>query len=417
MSTLRSALDELRGEDVGALSDDALAGHLDEIERAGRILEFERCRGLAEVDRRKLHAADGHLSASAWLAQRQGLSRSAAEGRLRRARALETMPVVARAFAEGEVSESAVHVLASAREVAPEAFARSEEALAEAARTMAFGELRRVTETWQAAADPDRALQDEDRRHERRRLDFCPTADGMTGVRVELDAEDGQVLITAIRAQMDAETRSASGPDPRTPAQRRADALGEICRRWLASRERPTVGGERPQVVVTIDLETLVDRSGRRAELPDTGSITPEIARQLACDAEVTRVITRAASEPLELGRRTKVVPPGLRRAIAVRDRGCRFPGCGRPPGWCDAHHIRHWAAGGEGSRTSFSSVVRITGRSIEDSVSRWRTVGRCFPGRMERRSRIAPRRRPDPRVRPWPPSSASSARKLSRSR
>ncbi len=357
MSTLRSALDELRGEDVRSLPDDALAGHLDEIERAGRILEFERCRGLAEVERRKLHAAEGHLSAAAWLAQRQGLSRSAAEGRLRRARALQTMPSVARAFAEGDVSESAVQVLASAWEAVPDAFARSEEALADAARTMAFGELRRVTEAWQAAADPDRALEEEERRHDRRRLDIYPTADGMTGVRAELDAEDGQGFITAIRAQMDAETRLASGPDLRTPRQRRADALGEICQQWLASRERPNVGGERPNVVVTIDLETLVDRSGRRAEMPDTGSITSEAARRLACDADVTRVITRAASEPLELGRRTKVVPPGLRRAIAVRDRGCRFPGCGRPPGWCDAHHIRHWADGGE---TSLSNLVLL---------------------------------------------------------
>jgi hypothetical protein len=132
MSMLRSALDELRGEDLHSLSDEALAGHLDEIERAGRVLEFERGRGLAELERRKVYAVDGHLSAAAWLAHRQGLSRSAAEGRVRRARALEAMPEVARAFGEGEVSESAVHVLASAQEAAPEAFMRSEPALVDA---------------------------------------------------------------------------------------------------------------------------------------------------------------------------------------------------------------------------------------------------------------------------------------------
>ena len=357
MSSLRSALEELRAEDLRSLSNEALAGHLDEIERAGRVLEAERGRGVAELERRKVYAADGHLSAAAWLAHRQGLSRSAAEGQVRRARALDAMPEVARAFGEGEVSESAVHVLASAHEAAPEAFARSEPALLEAARTMGIGELRRVTETWRIAADPLRALEDEDRRHERRRLDVCPDPDGMTRVEGELDAEDGQGLITAIRAQMDAETRSASGPDARTPTQRRADALGEICHQWLASRERPTVGGERPHVVVTVDLESLLERSGRRSEFEDTGSITSETARRLACDADVTRVITRGGSEPLELGRRTKVVPAGLRRAISVRDRGCRFPGCGRPPGWCDAHHVRHWADGGE---TSLSNLVLL---------------------------------------------------------
>ena len=356
MSTLRSALDELRAEDLCSLSDDVLVGHLDEIERAGRVLEAERCRGLAELERRRVYAADGHLSAASWLAHRQGLSRRSAEAAVRRARALDAMPSVARAFGEGDVSESAVHVLARAQDAAPEAFVRSEDALVEAASTMAYGELRRACETWRIAADPERSLEGEDRRHELRRLDIRPDDDGMTRVEGELDAEDGQALITAIRAQMDAETRSAIGPDTRTPAQRRADALGEICRRWLASRDRPTVGGERPHVVVTIDLEALVAGSGR-SDLEDTGAITAESARRLACDAEVTRVITRGASQPLELGRRTKVVPAGLRRAVAVRDRGCRFPGCGRPPGWCDAHHAVHWADGGE---TSLSNLVLL---------------------------------------------------------
>lgn len=117
--------------------------------------------------------------------------------------------------------------------------------------------------------------------------------------------------------------------------------------------------------MVTIDLETLIERSGRRSELQDTGQITPETARRLACDADVTRVITRAGSEPLELGRRTKVVPPGLRRAVAVRDRGCRFPGCGRPPGWCDAHHVRHWADGGETSLGNLVLLCRPHHRAI----------------------------------------------------
>src|SRR5262245_6378809 len=357
MSTLRSALDELRVEDLSLLGDDALAGHLDEIEHAGRVLESERARAVAEVERRRLFAADGHLSAAAWLAHRQGLSRRSAEASVRRARALEAMPSVARAFADGEVSTAAVDVLAFAQESAPEAFARSEPALAEAARELGFAELRAMADAWRIAADRERAMEEEDRRHERRRLDLCPDAFGMTRVQGELDAEDGQCLITAIRAYMDAEARSSTGPDARTPTQRRADALAEICRAWLSSLDRPSIGGERPNVVVTIDLDTLTGASGACAHLDDAGSITPETARRLACDADLTRVVTRGASEPLELGRRTKVVPPGLRRAIAVRDGGCRFPGCGRPPGWCDAHHVRHWADGGE---TSLSNLVLL---------------------------------------------------------
>lgn len=107
------------------------------------------------------------------------------------------MPDVARAFADGEVSGSAVEVLASAQEVAPVAFGRSEEALVEAARTLTFGELRRVTETWKVAADPAPTIDDEDRRYERRSLNVAPGIDGMVHVAGELDPETGQSLISA----------------------------------------------------------------------------------------------------------------------------------------------------------------------------------------------------------------------------
>jgi hypothetical protein len=275
------------------------------------------------------------------------------------------MPVVAEAFGTGEVSGSAVRVLARAREACPDAFEASEEALVEAARTMAFGELRRVVETWRIAADPERALEDEDRLFERRSLNVSPALDGMVRVVGELDPEAGQTLITALRAVSDVEARSSDGPDLRTPAQRRADALGEVCRQWLGSLDRPTVAGERPNVVVTVDLEALEARAAGRSELEDAGPVTPETARLLACDANVTRVITGPASEPLDVGRRTKVVPPSLRRAVTVRDRGCRFPGCGRPPGWCDAHHVRHWADGGETALGNLVLLCRPHHRAI----------------------------------------------------
>lgn len=146
---------------------------------------------------------------------------------------------------------------------------------------------------------------------------------------------------------MDADARTRSAPDQRTPAQRRADALGEICRAWLERADRPVVAGERPHVVVTVDLDALRGLAGT-AELEDAGPITPEAARRLACDSRVSRVITGPGSWPFEVGRSTRVVPLALRRALGVRDRGCRFPGCGRSPGWRDAHHVRHWADGGE---------------------------------------------------------------------
>ena len=111
---------------------------------------------------------------------------------------------------------------------------------------------------------------------------------------------------------------------------------------------------------MTVDLEALEGRVGRRAELDDAGVVTPETARRLACDAALSRVITRERTEPLEVGRRTPVVPAALRRAIVIRDRHCRFPGCDRPQSWCDAHHVVHWADGGE---TSLANLVLLCRR------------------------------------------------------
>jgi len=356
MSTLRSALNELRLDDLPALSDGELGVRLDELERAARVIEAERARCLVEVERRGVHSADGQLSAAAWLAYRHGISQGAAAAHVRVARALEEMPRVADALAEGEISTAAVEAMVRTRESAPDVFGDAEEAFVELAKTLSYGDLRSALDRWRQVADAAQAARAEDERHARRAFTPVVRWDGMVRPDGELDPENGQYLITALRAKVDAWARERTD-DGRLPAQRRADALGEICREWLDVAERPAIGGERPHVVVTMDLAALESRAGGRASLEDAGTITPESARRLACDAAVTRVITDARSEPLEVGRKTKVVPPALRRAVAVRDGGCRFPGCGRPHTWCDAHHVRHWADGGE---TGLSNLVLL---------------------------------------------------------
>jgi hypothetical protein len=356
VSTLRSALDELRLNDLPALSDGELGVRLDELERAARVIDAERARCLVEVERRGVHSADGQLSAAAWLACRHGISQGAAAAQVRVARALDEMPRVADALAEGEISTAAVEAMVRTRESAPEAFSVAEEALVESAKTLSHRDLRVALDRWRHIADAARAVRDEDDRHALRAFTAFVNTDGMVRTEGALDPVNGQYLITALRAKVDAWARERTD-DRRLPAQRRADALGEICREWLDLAERPAIGGERPHVVVTIDLAALEARARGRASLEDIGTITPESARALACDAAVTRVITDARSEPLEVGRKTKVVPAALRRAVAVRDGGCRFPGCERPPGWCDAHHVRHWADGGE---TGLSNLVLL---------------------------------------------------------
>jgi hypothetical protein len=356
MSTMRSAVDEMRIEELRHVSDDELSSDLVELEHVMRGLEAERSRRLAEFERRASFANDGFLSVTAWVVARLGLASSVAHRQVRLARALEEMPVVAESLASGEIAIGAAEMLMLARESDREAFGRCQEALLDAARSLPIAGLRNVIEYWRQAQDMAAAELREVALFERRRLHVSPTLDGMVRLDGDLDPETGEAVASALRAVMDADARTGDRSDARTPSQRRADALGQICRTWLDSSERPSVAGERPHVVVTLDLEALEGRAGRSA-LAEAGPITSETARRIACDANVSRVITDARSQPLDVGRASKVVPSALRRAVVVRDGGCRFPGCGRPPGWCDAHHVRHWADGGE---TALNNLVLL---------------------------------------------------------
>ena len=366
MSTLRSALDELRSDDLRLASDDELAADLDELERAGRVLEAERARRLVEVERRGTWRIDGHLSVVSWLAARSRVGFSKAAQLTRTARALQLMPATAAALGAGEVSTEAVATLVSAKEAAPEAFGAAESMLVDAAGSLPARDFGRAVAHWREGADHLSEEERARRLHRRRRLHVSPVPEGMVRIDGDLDPECGQSLITAIRSIQDAWARDGA-EDPRTPAQRRADALGELCRRWLDRADRPQVAGERPHVVVTMDLESMQGRPGPTGELEDAGPIGAEAARRLACDAAVCRVITRGGSEPLDVGRRTPVVPAGMRRALVVRDAGCRFPGCGRPQAWCDAHHVMHWADGGETALRNLVLLCRPHHRAVHE--------------------------------------------------
>lgn len=359
MDALRSALEEFRAIEIRRLSDAELEAQLLELRRAAGQIEAECARRVAEIERRRVFARTGHLSVTAWVEHRFQATWSDAARRVRVARALQHMPLAREALAEGDVSPAALGKLVDALEASPSEFGPAEDMLVQAARTMPVRDLRGRVERWKADVAAEAAARDEAERFERRGFMAVPGSDGMVGVNGKLDPENGQAVVSAVRAMVDSWTRSGV-QDARTRTQMRADAIGEICRQWLDRIDRPVVGGERPHVTVTVDLEILEGRAGRRCELDDAGAVTAEAARRVACDASVTRVITRGVSEPLEIGRQTRVVSPALRRAVVVRDRHCRFPECDRPPAWCDAHHIRHWADGGA---TDMSNLILLCRR------------------------------------------------------
>jgi Domain of unknown function (DUF222)/HNH endonuclease len=364
MSELRSAIEDLRSEELPGLPDARIEEDFAELQRAVELLELERLRRLAEIERRRLFERDGHLSAAAWLTTRFRMGWGTARTDARLARALGSMPATVRAAEAGDLSLSAAKVLVGAHEAEHEAFKAVEDQLVKAARNHSVSDLARVVSWWRQRVERDRDPGGEESIRAQRRLHASVSFQGMVRVDGDLDPETGKSLLTALRAVMDTEARSGR-PDDRLPAQRRADALGEICRAWLEMAERPSVAGERPHLTVTVDSKALA--SEEPGELDHVGVAEGSLTRRLACDAAVLRVVLAAGSQPLDIGRRTPVVPPAIRRAVIVRDRGCAFPGCDRPQSWCDAHHVVHWADGGPTSVANLLLLCRPHHRMVHE--------------------------------------------------
>ena len=231
------------------------------------------------------------------------------------------------------------------------------------------------TEFNQATATLSNALDDlrEQRateRWQRRHLRVGSRLDGMVALEGLLDPESGETVITALSGLLDRERRSGSDhQDRRNPGQRRADALTDICRSHLEGGEPSIINGERPHLSVLVDLETLEGKAGGTALLGGV-VITPEGARRLACDASISRIITNGESQPLEVGRATRTIPVGIRRAVVARDRSCRWPGCGRPTnGVTSTTSFTGWSEERPTFPTSSSPAVPTTATSTRPAI------------------------------------------------
>jgi len=188
---------------------------------------------------------------------------------------------------------------------------------------------------------------DEQAAREGRWLSLTQRHDGTVAIRGLLDKEAG-ALAMAVMSPLAAPTpASADGiPDLRTSGQRYADALTRICQQ--ATTTSPTVRGEPAHVAVGVGLDTLRGAPGSPpATLGNGVVLSVGATRRLACDAKIIPIVLGAQSEPLDIGRISRLIPNPIRRALTARDGGCAFPGCDRPPSWCDAHHRVHWADGG----------------------------------------------------------------------
>lgn len=357
--------------------------HAAQAELALRAIEYER-RRIAE----ERHA----LSTKQWLVHACRMDPREATQVLRLGGSLGGMPALMAASLSGRVPAASQRAVASLRERYREAFADHGEVVVEAATYLSPRDLRRVIRVWEEQVHPGVVGIDARAAAARRRLSLNATFDGMWALSGELDPESGHVVSTAIGAMADPGNIDPS--DARTPAQRRADAVVEACRFWLDhNATAPTSGGIKPHITVTVDYDALVARAADAAGIRlDRGSteidgmpVTGEAIRRLACDADIVRVVTAGAGEVLDVGRSTRVVPTGMRRALDLRDRGCTWDGCDAPASWCDAHHIEHWADGGPTSLANLRLLCRRHHGVVHDEADR------------ERRRPRSPVRPPDP--------------------
>jgi len=330
---------------------------------------------IARFDRARGWALDGQRSCAHWLALRTGIEVGAAREKVRAARALQALPLTGAAMARGELSFSKVRALS--RVATPE----TEGELLELAHDNTTAQLERLLRARRKGSRQDEAEWERER-HRLRALYVYPDNDGMYVVRGRLQPEVGALLMRAIEAASDALFRenpspAEEGTDPdREHRQRRADALGLLAERAMAAAEGEISGAraERYQVMVHVDPATLAaEGEPGRSELEDGTRLSAETSRRLCCDASVVQVARGEKGEVLGVGRRTRTIPSALRRALEVRDRGCRFPGCGLR--FTDAHHVRHWADGGTTSLDNCLLLCRHHHRLVHEEgwTVQWR--------------------------------------------
>jgi hypothetical protein len=322
--------------------DGELADGLVKIREAGiDPLEAAFAQGVRRFEKSGEYVADGALGLVPWLRSNCKLSGGAAAERVGVARQLEHLPETQKAFARGEVGYQHVAVLArTAEHVGTAAVAKAEASLLKAAETMDPGLFTGVAKNFEHRMDAAAALAEANRAYERRYLHVGEPMDGLVRLDGLLDAEGGAILRTALNAGM-----LPGKDDDRTPGQRRADALIDLCRRKAGGSS--TGAGPRPHLVIRASLDTLLGTPGAPAgELETGGSVPTETVRRLACDAALTRITGRGELEA-EITHAARSIPPSTRRAVEARDRRCVAGSCDRPPQWTDCHHLQHWTRGG----------------------------------------------------------------------
>ena len=300
-------------------------------------------------------------------------------------------------MAEGTVTSDKVDALAEAARHREEFYERDEALLLDIATRLDTRDLTVALRTWRNLADDELADEDASRAFERVHLDVC---NGLLGSELAgfLDPEGSAMLTRALDLLEPPDP--VGGPDvPRTLSQRRGEGLVKLARRYLDGRTGGPTGGGRtggarggggratPSIEVVFtprhDVRVVEDH---RCEITGFGSVPLDTIRRLACDARIGWLVMNGEREVLDMGRSVRTPSAGQRRAVVVRDRHCRYPGCRAPAEWCDVHHLVEWERGGA---TDLANLVLLCRRHHQKVHEGRRRLVRAPDGtiRVERRT------------------------------
>ncbi|MGQ0847745.1 MAG: DUF222 domain-containing protein [Actinomycetota bacterium] len=354
MGQLKSFVDQLVLEPIDQFTNTELADSLKELESAVSTLEAERSRRLSLFNQRKGHHEFEYPSPSSFLIDRCRVAPHRAARLVAQANALPQMPFTAKAWASGHLASDQVRYLLTAQAAHPVTFAMHEEMLVDTVAGLSVVGTGRAVAYWRQAVDHQAAEAGNEELFQQRRLHLSQTFAGMWRVDGFLDPLAGELLSTALQTA----TPAPMEGDTRTAAQRRADALTDLARQALDDGTPTTQGREKPHLLVLVDVERLhrTPLTTDPSSLPTVGlaeSVGGAVFSQstidlLACDCAVSRIVFGPGSEVIDLGRKSRVIPAAMRRAVIARDRHCQHAGCYRPARWCDIDHITSWLDGGE---------------------------------------------------------------------
>ena len=303
--------------------------------------------------------AQGAMSCAHWLTWRIGLDRGAAREKVRVARALGVLPRIDAAFAAGRLSYAKV------RAITRVANAENEERLLEVALAATGAQLEQICRGLRAATGSESEAARE--RYVRARV----LGDGLVKLEVVVTPDESTLIMDAIERVREALTPrplAAATVDPAPPANEpkpaaaprpsAVDALIHLVSNAVndAANSQGCASGAAAEIVIHVDRELTESDSTLSARLEDGTPVSAETLRRVCCDGGIVPAAVDDRGNVLNVGRRTRAIPPAIRRALWIRDQGCRFPGCMNQR-YVHGHHIKHWLHGGP---TSLDNLVLL---------------------------------------------------------